>query len=251
MEQQFNNLLDYAKTLEIRGCITGSSLLGYHPNADVDIFCYDEKAFTELDYELRHNKMFQITDELEKWKSDMFRNNTSFTNKHSSGVTTIKFLYNTCINLNIILKKNNTNCFSVISSFDMNLICKAYCLQSKQYLDLSGDSAITKIVDWNRWNPQFTSSDVWDISRILRQLERCFKYQKRGYNCDAVVKKYLELIGNIETYESIFSSENFNEKLARTKHNTQIIKNVCKVWLATHEISDDELRLLREAIKLL
>jgi len=252
MKEQFDNLIDYIKSLNnIRGCITGSSLLGYieGQKQDVDVFCYDEKAFTELFYALVHNKMFQITDELEQWKADMFRNKPSFTNKHHTGVTTIKFLYNTCIELNLIYKKNNDNCFSVLSSFDMNLICKAYCLQSKQYLDLSGDSTITKIVDWNRWNSQFTSGDVWDGTRILRQFLRIVKYHKRGYNCDKVAEKYLELTENIEKYQSIFKKTDFNERLERTKINTKIIKGVIESWLATHTISDSEVKMIEEAIQ--
>jgi hypothetical protein len=131
----------------------------------------------------------------------------------------------------------------------MNLICKAYCLQSKQYLDLSGDSTTTKIVDWNRWNPQFTSGDVWDGTRILRQFLRICKYEKRGYNCDKVAEKYLELTENIESYESIFKKTDFNEKLEKTKHNTKIIKSIIESWLATHTISDSEVEMIEEAIK--
>ena len=97
----------------------------------------------------------------------------------------------------------------------------------------------------------YHSDEVWAISRVLRQLERTFKYYKRGYNTDAVVLKYMELIDNIEKYESIFSSENFNEKLKLTKLNIAVLKQICQVWLSTHTISDDEIKLLKETIKLL
>jgi hypothetical protein len=251
MKKQFDNLLDYLKTLEIRGCITGSSMLGYmeRQKQDVDVFCYDEKSFTELYFELYHNKMFTILDKLEKWKSDMFRKKNEFGNKHHTGVQTIKFTFNTCIELNIILKKNCSNAFSVLASFDLDLICKAYCLQSKQYLDLSGDSSITKIASWNKWNPNFQSTEIWAVNRILRQLERCFKYHKRGYNTDGVVLKYIELINGLQEYQSIFSSENFNEKLKISQENTLIVKQICELWLSSHEITEEQIALLQIKIK--
>lgn len=251
MQKQFNDLLDYVKSLNIRACITGSSMLGYMEGQkqDIDIFCYDLCSFTELYYELYHNKMFTILDPLEKWKSDMFRSKESFNNKHHSGVTTIKFFYNTCLELNIIYKKNCDNAFATIASFDLDLISKAYCLQSKQYLDLSGDSQTTKIVSYNKWNPRFNSSEIWEINRILRQIERVIKYYKRGYNTDAVMLKYIELIDKIQEFQSVFSSENFNEKLKISQENTLIIKKICEHWLENHEMTDDQVTLLQIKVK--
>jgi len=251
MEEQQQNLINYIKTLEIRGCITGSCLLGFFEKSDVDIFMYDEKAFTELYFQLYHNKMFTILDPLEKWKSDMFRCKETFNNKHHTGVQSIKFTYNTCIDINIILKKNCTNVFGVLSSFDMDVICKAYCLQVKEYLDLTGDSGITKIASYNRWNPTFNSTEIWQISRILRQLERSFKYHKRGYNTDGLINKYIELIEKVQDFQSIFKSEDFNEKLKITQENTAIVKQICEVWLTTHEITDEQIELLNTKLKMI
>jgi len=251
MKEQIENAIEYLKDTNIRGCITGSALLGYFPDEkypqDVDVFCYDEKSFTELYFMLYHSELFTILDPLEKWKSDMFRTRDNFSNKHHTGVTTIKFKYNTCIDVNIILKKNCNNIFSVLSSFDINIICKGYDLQTKEYLDLTTNPGNT--ASWNKWNTAFNSSEVWQISRILRQLERVFKYHKRGYNCDNVVLKYIDLIDNIQLFESIFNSESFNEKLKITQANTKIVKEICQVWLTTHEITDAQLEILKIKIK--
>ena len=250
MEEQFKKALEWAMGRDVRACITGSSLLQYFEGADIDIFCYDQKSFTKLYYEMYHNPMFTILDKLELWKAEMFMNKESFDNsKHVSGVTTLKFTYNTCINVNIIFKKNCTNIFSVLSSFDMDIISKGYDLKSKEYLDLSGDSQTTKVANFNKWNPAFQSGEIWQISRILRQIVRVVKYYKRGYNTDAVILKYIELIDRIQNFESIFNSENFNEKLKITKENTEIVKQICNLWLETHEISDEQLQLLEQKLK--
>lgn len=250
MKEQQQKLIDYIKTIQVKGCITGSCLLpDYYEKSDVDIFLYDSASFIKLYYTLRLNPMFTILDPLELWKASMIETKDFVNNKHHTGVTTIKLVFNTCIDINIILKKNCTNIFSVLSSFDMDLISKGYDLESKQYLDLSGDSVSTKIVNFNKWNPAFQSTEIWSISRILRQLERCFKYYKRGYNTDAVINKYIELINTLQEFQSVFNSENFNEKLKVTQENTLIIKRLCELWLKTHEITDEQIQLLKTKVK--
>lgn len=252
MKEQIENAIEWLKKQDIEACITGSTFLEINPewNQDVDVFCYSEKSFTKLFYAMYHSNMFTILDKLEIWKADMFMNKDSFNgNKHVSGVQTIKFMYNTCIPINIILKKNCTNIFSVLSSFDIDIICKGYDLKTKEYLDLSGDSQQTKLANYNKWNPAFQSNEVWSVSRILRQLERCFKYYKRGYNTDSVIRKYIELINTLQEFQSVFSSENFNEKLKITQQNTLIIKQICELWLTTHEITDEQLELLKSKVK--
>lgn len=249
MKKQMNNLIDYIKSINgIKGCITGSVMLDYFENQDCDIFLYSEKSFTKLYYTLRLNPMFTILDKLELWKANSFEEK-DFNNKKFGGITTLKMYYNVSIPVNIILKKDCTNIFSVLQSFDMNIITKAYCLESKQYLDLSNGSQVTKIADINKWNTAFNSNEVWAISRILRQLERCWKYHKRGYNTDAIISKYIELIDRLLEYESVFNSSNFNENLKTTQDNALIVKKICQVWLDTHEITNEALEILKEKIK--
>ena len=108
---------------------------------------------------------------------------------------------------------------------------------------------LDKKATWNKWNTAFYSSEIWQISRILRQLERCFKYYKRGYDVDEVIKKYIELIEKLQDFTNIFDSENFTEKLKITKANTSIIKQICELWLETHEITDEQIELLKIKVK--
>jgi len=247
MKENINEVIEWLKEQPIKGCITGSCLLDYFEGQDVDIFVYDEKSFTKLLFSMYHNKMFTILDPLEKWKFEQYidKNNSTF---FKFGLITIKFMYNTCIPINIVLKKNCNNIFSVMSSFDLDIICKGYDIETKQFMDLS-ENRKDKVATWNKWNIAFYSNDIWQINRILRQLERCFKYYKRGYNVDEVITKYIELIGRLQEHTNIFDSDNFSARLKTTKQNTIIVKQICEIWLETHNITDEQLELLQIKIK--
>ena len=246
MKEHIDYVIEYLKKQPIKGCITGSCLLGYFENQDVDLFVYDEKSFTKILFNLYYNNNFLILDPLEKWKLDQYLNKEH--GKASFGITTIKFVYNTCIPVNVIFKKGCINAFSVLASFDIDIICKAYDIETRQYLDLS-ENLPNKQATWNKWNTNFYDPELWQIGRILRQLERVIKYHKRGYNTDAVCIKYIELIDEVQKFQNIFNSNNFSEKLAIRKSNTKVVKQICEVWLKTHEISDEQLALLKEKIK--
>lgn len=247
MKEQIDLAIKWIKKQPIKGCITGSCLLEYFEGQDIDVFVYDEKSFTKILFAMYHNDMFTILDPLERWKFEQYisKNDSTF---FKFGLITIKFNYNTCIPINIILKKRCRDVFSVLSTFDLDIICKGYDIETKQYLDLS-EHKEGKVATWNKWNTTYYSEEIWAISRILRQLSRCFKYHRRGYNTDEVIIKYIELITKLQDFESIFSSENFNEKLKITQENTIILKQICELWLKTHEISDEQLKLLEIKVK--
>ena len=247
MKEHIDYIIEYLKQQPIKGCITGSSLLGFFPGQDVDLFVYDEKSFTKILFNLQYNSSFLILDPLEQWKLDQFINK-EYNNKARFGITTIKFVYNTCIDVNIIFKKNCNNIFSVLSSFDIDIICKGYDIETRQYLDLT-EKLPGNQATWNKWNTNFYDPELWQIGRILRQLERVIKYYKRGYNTDPVCIKYIELIDEVQKFQDIFNSNNFSESLKIRKSNSKIVKEICTIWLKTHEISDEQLELLKEKIK--
>lgn len=247
MKENIDKAIEWVKKQPIQGCITGSCLLDYFEGQDVDIFTYNEKSFIKILFAMYHSDDFDILDPLEKWKFEQYIDK-SYDNFQKFGLITIKFTYNTCVEVNVVLKKKCFDIFSVLASFDMDIICKGYDVETKQTLDLSvnGD---TKVATWNRWNTAFYSTEIWALSRILRQIERCFKYHKRGYNVDKVMLKFIELINEIQKFDNIFTSENFTESLKLKKENTKIIKKVCETWLKTHEISDKELELLKTKVR--
>ena len=247
MKEQINNVIEWVKKQPIKGCITGSCLLDYFEGQDVDVFVYDEKSFNKLLFAMHHSKMFTQLDKLEEWKFQQYinKNDSTF---FKFGLITIKFDYNTCVPVNVILKKRCKDIFSVISSFDLDVICKGYDIQTKQYLNLS-ENLPDKKVTWNKWNTVYYSDEVWAISRILRQLTRCFKYHHRGYNTDEVVKKYIELLDRLQNFESIFNSQKFNEKLKTTQENTLIVKKLCELWLETHTITEVQIEIMNQKIR--
>lgn len=243
MRENIDKAIEWLKEQPVRGCITGSSLLGdYWEGMDVDIFMYDEKSFIKLLYAMTYSKDFQILDRLDEWKYTQYTDK-NYDNFNKFGLVTIKFTYNTCIPVNVILKKRCFDIFSVLSTFDMDIIARGYDIQTKQTLDLSENNG-AKIATWNKWNTSYYDPELWQMDRMLRQLKRIFKYHQRGYNTDAVTKKYITIIDTIQNFPNIFSSENFTEKLKIRKKNTKLIKEVCITWLDTHEISDKTLDLL-------
>lgn len=250
MRKQIEEVIEIIKKQPIDGCISGSCLLGDFEGSDVDVFVYDPKSYDYLIHAFFHNKMFLLLDPVEKfkWKKHTEPNkSTKIYNK--KGINSIKFTYNTCLDVNVILKTNADNIFSVLSSFDMDIIAKGIDIKTGLELDLTYGSAISKVAGWNKWNNNYYSDEIWTTSKVLRQLERCFKYHKRGFNTDAVVLKYLELMENISNYESIFDKIEYNEHLTVIKSSIESMKKLCKMWLDTHEIEDEDLELLKTIYK--
>jgi len=248
MEKQMENAIAFLKEQDINGCITGSCMLQYFEGADVDVFTYDEAAFTKLLFTLYHNKMFLLIDPIEKWKFKDWTETTYKASLKKLGLITIKFKYNMSIDVNIIFKERNHTIFDVLSNFDLDIIAKGYDLKSKKVLDLC-ENREHKVATWNKWNKQFYNPNIWAISRILRQFERVIKYYKRGYNTDDVVIKYKEILTEMLEYENIFNSTKMDEKVMSVKTNSVILLKIFDKWLATHEISDIEIELIKETIK--
>jgi len=254
MERIISEAMEWLKNsntedMNVHGCITGSSLIGYFPdsNQDIDVFLYDHQSFRNLYNKMYFDNKFQIIDPLEKWK---FNREVNYDEYKTQNLITIKFLYNNCLPINIILKKGKNNIFSVLSSFDMDIIAKGYDIFTNQVLDLTGDSLITKTADWNKWNTNFYTPDLWASKRLLRQLLRIIKYYKRGFDTDKVAKKYLNIIDKILEYpDNLFSKESFEEQLKEDKKKYSNMKKLIELWLETHNFSKKELEELDKLIR--
>lgn len=263
MKEIIDEAVSFLVDQDIRGCLTGSCLLGYWEGQDIDIFCYDEQAFTKTLFMLKHNKMFQLIEPIEEWKFNQWveKGNSSF---KKLDLVTVKLKYNLSVDVNIIYKKNQTNIFSVLSNFDMDIISVGIDLQTKQYLDLSQseESKIeeakiagltiipnTKYATWNKWNTSYYSPDIWTIRRLLNQFLRTIKYHSRSYVTDLVVLKYIELTDDLLNYTNIFNSLSFEDKLESIQINAAVLKQLFIKWLETHELNKEELDLLQQKIK--
>jgi hypothetical protein len=249
MEKQMQEVINFLKQQDINGCITGSCMLKYFEGADVDVFTYDEAAFTKLLFTLYHNKMFLLLDPIEKWKFEDWTSNPYKGSLKKLGLITIKFKYNMCIDVNIIFKEKNSSIFDVLSTFDLDIIAVGYDLKSKKTLNLSEN--IEGVASWNKWNKAFYNNNIWAVSRLMRQFERVVKYHNRGYNTDEVALKYKEILNSMMDYENIFNSQKVDDKVESVKKNSKILIKIIDLWLKNHTISETELELLRETIKLL
>jgi len=250
MKQQLEKAISHVKKLDVDGCVTGSCLLQYFPgeNQDVDIFVYNEIAFTKALYTLYHDPMFLIVEPMEQWKFNDWTTNPYKGSMKKLGLISIKLKYNMCVDVNIIFKEKNNSIFSVLESFDMDIICKAYDLKTKKTLDLSENKG-KKIATWNKWNKTFYTPNIWAVSRILRQFGRVIKYHNRGYNTDGMALKYKEILEGMIVYENIFSSDKMDEKVISVKENSKILIKIIDKWLETHSITSTEMELINKTIK--
>lgn len=247
MKEQVENALEWCFNQEVAACVTGSSLLGYFEDQDIDMFAYNIPAFNQLLFAMVHDPMFIIADPKEQWKLDKWTNCTDYYKELTYGMVSIKFKYNTCVDINLIYKSKSNNVFDVLKSFDMDIICKGYDLSSKRYLDLTSKNG--KIADWNRWNNKFTEINAWSISRLLRQFKRVIKYHDRGYNTDLVCLKYKDIMQEMLTYVDIWKSEKTREKVSSVKHKAKILIKIFNKWLEVHTLTEEELLLLDQTIK--
>ena len=136
MKEIINEAVDWIKCQDVKGCITGSCLLDYFEGQDIDVFVYDEASFTKMLYCMHFNPMFQLLEPIEQWKFKEWTNSKK-SSLHKLGLVTLKFKYNLAVDVNVIYKMKDTNLFNVVSSFDMDIICKGYDIQTKQELSLS------------------------------------------------------------------------------------------------------------------
>lgn len=112
--------------------------------------------------------------------------------------------------------------------------------------------------------PQIKERFVWYNVTFDRKMWTDYMFKKYGL-IKPIANKLINLIQSedfitnnfntprsidkVQEFQNIFNSDNFSEKLKIRKKNTKIVKQICEVWLKTHEISDEQLELLKEKIK--
>lgn len=245
MREHINNAITILKEQDINGCITGSCLLDYFPDQDIDLFCYDTSSFNKVLFFMHYNPLFLILDPLEKHKFDEYINDNK-SSLDKLGLITIKFKYNLCVDVNIIFKKFNKNCFDVISNFDLDIITTAYDIKTKQTLSLRETTGL--VGTWNKWNTSFYSTNFWNIKRLLRQFERTVKYTNRGYDLTSVTDKYIEIVENIIKTENYYKTTKGSDYFNDTIEQFEVTLKILKSWKKDLKITPEELLTIKTII---
>jgi hypothetical protein len=249
MEEQFENAINIIKSLDINACITGSIMLGYQKDweiqQDIDVFVYNQSSFNKLLFYMYYHPLFQVLDPLEIHKmKDYIDNNRS--SLESLGLLTIKFKYNTCVDVNIILKKNQNSIFDVISNFDLDIIATGYDIKTGKTLSLRETTGLKGT--WNKWNPNFYTTDFWSIKRLLRQFERVIKYTNRGYDLNEVTEKYISIVETIIATENYYKSPKGTKYFNDTIDQFKIVLNILKIYQRDLKITPEELLIIQTII---
>ncbi len=245
MKGQIRNLIKILKAQDIDGCITGSVMLDYFPGQDVDLFVFNKSSFNKILFFMYYNSMFQILDPLESYKFHEYIDHDKSSLK-KIGLVTIKFKYNTCIDVNITYKEFHHNLFDVISNFDLDIVCSGYDIKTKQELNLRQSTG--KRGTWNRWNSSFYKSDIWSTRRLLRQFERVVKYTERGYDLTSVTDKYIELVQDILNKENIYKTERGTKFFEDTVQQFEVVLKILQAWKKKKKMSQEEILILKTLI---
>lgn len=246
MKKQIQDLIKFVKTnLHVDGCITGSALLDYYPGQDVDIFCYSQEAFTEAVYFMYYNKMFQILEPGEQHKFNQFTKEGK-SSLDSIGLITLKFKWNTCIDCNLVFKKYQKNIFSVLAAFDIDIITCGYDLKTKKTLNLR--ESVGKKGSWNKWNKSYYSEDQWSCKRLLRQWQRIYKYEQRGWDLSEVTNKYISMVEKQLQTTNIYNSEKGTKFHEDTQEQFKVVLKLLKAYKKEKKISPEGLLVLKQLI---
>ena len=220
-------------------------MLDYFEGQDVDIFCYDKQSFIELLYFMKYNSLFQLLDPLEKHKfNDFIKNDRS--SLKSIGLITVKFKYNLCVDANVTFKERQSNIFSVLSNFDMDIIAQGYDIKTGKTLNLRESTGM--VGTWNRWNPAFFKGDQWSCKRILRQFSRIVKYTERNYDLSSVTTKYISLVEENINKDNFYRTEKGTKFFEDTKEQFTVVLKILKEWEKTLKMNPADLLILQTLI---
>lgn len=249
MEKHFNDVLNILKQQDIDGCITGSIMLGFQKDwkdqQDIDLFCYDKPSFNKLLFFMHYNPMFQILNNLEKYKFDEFVNSDK-SSLDSIGLITIKFKYNLLIDVNVVLKKFQNNIFDVLSNFDLDIIAQGYDIKTKRTLSLRETTNLNGT--WNKWNKSFYNPNQWECKRFLRQFLRICKYTERGFDLTSVTDKYISMIEEILSKDNVYTSQRGVSFYEKTQKEFNILLKILKLWKKNQKMSDKHKLILQTLI---
>lgn len=252
-QKKFNETIEWLKSLDINGCITGSCLIDcdkedWQEIPDIDIFCYSVGSWADAISMLvnKYDYKFGLAEapeyaEQERWK---YKNTLQTGIWKQVGISTVK-LYKDNINVNFSIRKGQYRAIDIISNFDMTCICRAYDIPTKHYMDYSEVWAKeymetiykypqdTRPLDKVTPNPHKLSDeyDMFTAQKWLRQWERIVKYWDRGFNTIEVALFYSRMLDEVIKRGNIFQSEKSQEVYDENIPAIIDVKKVIDEWI--------------------
>lgn len=244
-----NSLTDKIKTTikvlkaqDIRGCITGSTLLEedfdrWDSRPDIDVFAYSINELVNICAILEHKlgmKPGKGTDrsaKQEQWKLEQLRKRGA---SRKMPVTTSSFYYDGVI-VNATIKTNQGRVYDsvheVLGSFDMSIIMRGYDIHNHYTLDLRfGDPRVAKP---NMMRDM--DAIMWNTAKWIRQFDRVIKYYQRGFDTRPMAEFYVKLIDECIEAGCLFDSD--ASKDAYNSFTAEFVEQRKRIsdWLDAHK----------------
>lgn len=242
-------VIDVLKTIDINGCITGSCLLpNFDPDAwggtpDIDVFVYSRDELVratmlaQTALKMRPGIGDKKSEKQEAWKLKRLQESGLNNKIH---LTTYKF-YSSGVIINFTYKEDKIidrwipccNAASVLMSFDMSIIMRAYDIKQRVMWDLRPDD-----VPWNVAVPNPLRKDdhmIWTVAKWIRQFDRVPKYYSRGFDTRPVAQFYLDMIDECIAAGCLFDSEESEELFASMSEEFLKVRERIQEWLDAHK----------------
>ena len=218
IKDKISDVIELIKGTDINGCITGSSMLDedfdlWDSAPDVDVFVYTEPELLHAVDLLTIAHGFKPSGDGEKWKIEKQREGK----RGKNFLTTLKVEKDGVI-VNLTYKKDKTNLFNVLSSFDMSIIMVGFDIKSQVLLDLRcAWPGMVKSDPTGKWSPspevaypnplRKQDVDMYGVEMWVRQFDRVIKYWSRGFDTRPMARFYIELINGVLEKGQLFRSE--------------------------------------------
>lgn len=220
LTQKIKDTIALIMYTDINGCITGSSMIPkenfdeWDSVPDVDVFVYKEPQLQYAANLLIMSYGFEPASEGDNWKYERIKNMGV---QKSMPLSTIKVSKDGVI-VNITYKKNKTNLFSVLSSFDMSIIMIGVDIPTKVVLDLrKGWPGMVMADPLNKWSDSVKKAvpnplrkqdvDMYGVEMWVRQFDRVIKYWDRGFDTRPMAEFYVDLINDVLRKGQLFQTD--------------------------------------------
>ena len=242
LTQKIRTTINVLKAQDIRGCITGSTLLDedfdlWDSIPDIDVFVYSSAEMLHtcavLEYRLgmTPGKGSERSNKQEVWKLERLRKSGP---SRKLPVDTHSFYFDGVI-VNVTIKSHHNRPYDsiheILGSFDMSIIMKGYDIHRHFWLDLRfGDPRIA-------YPNIMRDMDcvMWNVAKWTRQFDRVVKYYNRGYDTRPMAEFYLKMIDECIEAGCLFDSEASQDAYNSFTEEFSKKRQVIAEWLKEHK----------------